>query len=627
MKKLLHWLGIEKRSEYVDEYFTIANFRSSIYMSIVIIVLEAWMLISLFYRWFSGDDSRTNEWYVQHMVWYLIFLGTAIVMIFLSVRYLRQIASRTLGKFWGTLVMIVFSGIAVYFGISISYSDYTKGEQILCFVMMMIFVVGLLNWRPIVSIGFTGGIFLMFYIMMHRAPEVEMTYATKVNYFTFWISVVMLSLAVYHQRLAEAEKDEQLEIKSKTDELTGIPNMTYFGDEAVKIFKSIPDKEVMLLYMDIANFKAFNEKHGFEEGNELLCRVAEKIGEVFSGSVYARISDDHFLVLTDKEGVQDKISTVQEFVSVNHPNTRLKMKVGSYIPTEPDEDVFIACDRARYACSMIKKIYEKDYNEYDKKLDEDFHRKQYVVNHIDEAVEKGYIEVFYQPVVYAKDKTVCNFEALARWKDPVYGFMNPAQFISALEEYRLIHKLDKKVLEIVCKDISNHMGEMNRDIPVSVNFSRLDFELMNVADEMTEMMNKYGVSKEYLYVEITESALTDGEGRVKAATSLMKDKGIQLWLDDFGAGYSSLNMLKDFSFDVLKIDMAFLRNFDSNGKSKTIINSIVQMAELMGMRTLVEGVETAEQAEYLTVIGCEKLQGYFFGKPKPLSDYVQEENV
>ena len=108
--------------------------------------------------------------------------------------------------------------------------------------------------------------------MMHRAPEVEMTYATKVNYFTFWISVVMLSLAVYHQRLAEAEKDEQLEIRSKTDELTGIPNMTYFGDEAVKIFKSIPDKEVMLLYMDIANFKAFNEKHGFEEGNKALLR-------------------------------------------------------------------------------------------------------------------------------------------------------------------------------------------------------------------------------------------------------------------------------------------------------------------------------------------------------------------
>ena len=107
----------------------------------------------------------------------------------------------------------------------------------------------------------------------------------------------------------------------------------------------------------------------------------------------------------------------------------------------------------------------------------------------------------------------------------------------------------------------------------------------------------------------------------------MKDKGIQLWLDDFGAGYSSLNVLKDFSFDVLKIDMGFLRNFDSNGKSKTIINSIVHMAELMEMRTLVEGVETEEQAEYLTSIGCEKLQGYFFGKPKPLSDYVQEENV
>ena len=627
MKKLLHWLGIEKRSEYVDEYFTVANFKSSIYMSIVIIVLEAWMLISLFYRWFSGDESRTDEWYVQHMVWYLVFLATAITMIFLSVRYLRKSVSRIKGKFWGTLVMIVFSGIAVYFGISISYSDYIKGEQILCFVMMMIFVVGLLNWRPIISILFTGAIFTAFYIMMYRAPEVEMTYATKVNYFTFWISVVMLSLAVYHQRLAEAEKDEQLELKSVTDELTGIPNMTYFCRETGNAFKDISKKERILLYMDVANFKAYNEKHGFDEGNALLRTVAEKIGECFKDSIYARLSDDHFAVYTEKDEVREKLEVLQKYVSNNHPNTRLKMKVGAYIPAEPDEDVYIALDRARYACSMIKKIYEKDYNEYDKKLDEDFHRKQYVVNHIDEAVEKGYIEVYYQPVVYAKDRTICNFEALARWKDPVYGFMNPGHFISALEEYRLIHKLDKKVLEIVCRDISNHMGEMNKVVPVSVNFSRLDFELMNVADEMTEVMNRYGVTKDYLYVEITESALTDGEGRVKAATNLMKDKGIQLWLDDFGAGYSSLNVLKDFSFDVLKIDMGFLRNFDSNGKSKTIINSIVHMAELMGMRTLVEGVETEEQAEYLTSIGCEKLQGYFFGKPKPLSDYVQEENV
>ena len=625
MKKLFHWLGIERRTEYVDEYFTIANFRSSIYMSIVIIVLELWMLVSLCYRWFTGDDSRTIMWYFEHLVWYLVFLFTAIVMIRISVRYLKKRGNRRLGKLWGTIVMIFFSGIAVYFGISISYSDYIKGEQILCFAMMMIFVVGLLNWRPIVSIGFTGAIFLFFYIMMYRAPEVEMSYATEVNFFTFWISVVMLSLAVYHQRLAEAEKDERLEFRSVTDELTGIHNMHYFRETAAEAIKAIPDKEYILLFMDISNFKAYNEKHGFDEGNVLLRSVAGEISECFSNSIYARVSDDHFAVLTENAGAKEKIEKLQKYVAENHPNTRLKLKVGSYIPTDPNEDIAVACDHARYACSMIKKIYEKDYNEYDKKLDDEFRLKQYVVNHIDEAVEKGYIEVYYQPVVYAKDKSICNFEALARWNDPVYGLLNPGQFIAALEEYRLIHKLDRKVLEIVCRDINSHMGVMNKDVPVSVNFSRLDFELMDVADEMDILMTRYKVNKEYLYVEITESALADGEGVVRAATSLIKDKGIQLWLDDFGAGYSSLNMLKEFSFDVLKIDMAFLRNFNSNAKSKPIINSIVQMAELMGMRTLVEGVETSEQAQYLTSIGCEKLQGYFFGKPKPLSAYVQEE--
>ncbi len=627
MKKLFHWLGIGKRTEYVDEYFTIANFRSSIYMSIVIIVLELWMLMSLFHRLFTGDDSRSNEWYVQHMALYLVFLFTAVIMICISVRYLNRRGNRFRGRLWGTIVMIAFSAIAVYFGISISYLDYTRGEQILCFVMMIIFVVGILNWRPIVSIVFTGGIFLVFYLMMYSAPGIEMTYATKVNYFTLWISIVMLSLAVYHQRLAEAERDERLERLSVTDELTGIPNMNYFRKTAAEELKNLPDKEYMVLFMDILHFKSYNEKQGFESGNELLCSVASMIGECFSGSVYARISDDHFAVMTGRNGAKEKIEKLQRYVAENYPDTRLKMKVGSYVPTEPDEDIAVACDRARYACSMIKKIYDTDYNEYDKKLAEDFSRRQYIINHIDEAIEKGYIEVFYQPVVYAKDRSICNFEALARWIDPVYGLMNPGLFIPALEEYRLIHKLDRKILEIVCKDISNHMGVMNRDIPVSVNFSRLDFELMNVAEEMDIFMSRYQVKKENLYVEITESALSEREGKVRAATSLIKDKGIQLWLDDFGAGYSSLNVLKDYSFDVLKIDMAFLRNFDSNVKSKTLINSIVQMAELMGMRTLVEGVETEEQAEYLTSIGCEKLQGFYFGKPKPLSEYVQEDAV
>ena len=193
----------------------------------------------------------------------------------------------------------------------------------------------------------------------------------------------------------------------------------------------------------------------------------------------------------------------------------------------------------------------------------------------------------------------------------------PNEFIPVLEEYRLIHKLDKAIFEAVCRDIRGAMDTGKPVVPVSLNFSRLDFELMDAVQELENIVKRYNIPREMIHVEVTESALTDNLSNLNAAINRIKELGYSLWLDDFGSGYSSLNVLKDYQFDVVKIDMRFLSNLESSEKARTLVECIVQMADRIDMLTLTEGVETEAQAEFLNSIGCTRLQGYLFGRPVP----------
>ena len=249
----------------------------------------------------------------------------------------------------------------------------------------------------------------------------------------------------------------------------------------------------------------------------------------------------------------------------------------------------------------------------------EYHLMQYIIHNVDQAIEKGWVVPYYQPVVWSKDGKLCGLEALARWNDPKRGMLSPASFVPTLENTKLIHKLDACIIERVCQNIREALDTRDNKtiVPVSINFSRLDFELMDAVKVLDDIMMKYDIPKELIHVEITESALTDKDTNLFNAVHQLKEKGYALWLDDFGSGYSSLNVLKDFEFDVLKIDMKFLTGFSTNPRTKLLIESIIQMSEKLGMRTLTEGVETKEEMEFLNKVNCERLQGYLFGKPFP----------
>ena len=631
IKRIREAVGLNKNSPYIREFFFNENMKASIYMSVIIITLELWMIL------------RTTKIIIRDRLWdnfgyyferyysnYIILIVTAIVMLIFSSLYLRgKLKARQTGRF----LLFSFAFVCLCFGIKVAINDYGKGEQILVFATMSLYALCLITWRPIISFLISSVSFLYLYIRLDRmvavnTGEVGATDATKINYFILWISIMMVCISSYNNTRAQAIKDEDLvranhhlQRISVTDELTGIHNMVYFRQEAERYGTELAGK--LFLFLDIENFKSYNEKYGFHEGNELLIKVAKAATESFRESLVARYSDDHFVVLTDENGCTEAVDKLSNQVEELRRGIQLQLKCGAYRQKEGESDVSIACDRARFACNSLKKHYDRHFRMYDKSLEDSFTLKNYIVNNLDNAIANGYIKAFYQPLMSSEDGFVCGFEALARWEDPYYGLLSPSMFIGTLEECRQIHKLDMCMIDNVCEDFARARNEGIPVVPVSLNFSRLDFELCDIVSVLDERTKKFGIPHNFIDVEITESALTDSGDILPEVISKMRQRGYNIWLDDFGSGYSSLNVLKDYSFDVMKIDMQFLKGFGSNEKTHTILESVVKLSGMLGMGALTEGIETDEQLDFLRSIGCSKLQGYLFGKPVPYNRIVE----
>ena len=538
------------------------------------------------------------------------------------------------------IAIISFTLVCLAFGIFVSYSDFWGGKGIICFLTMVIYVGCLLIYRPYITVLILGASFLGFYRIMltfqnglsFANQEVIISGVTQkyvsgdtVNYITFFISLTTICFAIYHGRLTEATKSKDLDRSAKIDSLTGLYNFNYFSELAREQIAGITDNfgENVLLFLDVHNFKAFNDQRGFEAGDNFLITLGADIADIFSDSLYARQADDHFVVLTKTEGLEARLERLNDLVHGCDDEILLGINCGAYHLTSAHEDPRMAIDRARYAAHLIKNRFQTVYVEYDKRMSEEYHKRLYIVNNIDNAVANGWIVPFYQPVVWSDTEELCGCEALARWIDPVYGRLSPIEFIPVLEEYRLIHKLDRSIFESVCRDLREALDAGKPVVPVSLNFSRLDFELMDAVGELEDIVTKYDVPKDLIHVEVTESALTDNMLKLHEAMRRIKELGYALWLDDFGSGYSSLNVLKDYQFDVVKLDMSFLSNLEDSEKARTLIDCIVNMASRINMLTLTEGVETEAQAEFLNQVGCGRLQGYLFGKPIPKEELYE----
>lgn len=628
LQKKIRDLFLGNYSPYVKDYLFRSNVMSSIYVSIVVAAFEIWMLITTITGTIFSDGQRSFIWLTKHIISYIVLLATAVIMFIYSVSYLQ---GKIKNQHLGSGIRVFFSIIAIAFGVYISYTSYDKSGQVFAFITMEAFCLCLLVWHPLNHFIILTASFGIYLFLQNKISP--LSYSIKVNSFTLWIVLLMAGINIHQQRRLEAQKDEHLENlaiylkkKSMVDEVTGLANLNYFHQKTIELQnkRSIDITKMRFVFMDIENFKNYNEKYGFKSGNNFLRKIGQIINTTFEGDVVAHFSDDHFIAFTKADGLEEKIWQVKEQILKLENTIQLGLKCGVYKPTKQFTAPSVALDRARYACVSVKKHFLHDIAEYSTTMDTEFRRKQYIINNIDAAIKNGYIQVYYQPVVWANTGKVCGAEALARWNDPTYGMISPAAFIPILEEYYQIHKLDMYVMDCVCRHIKETYVNNYPVIPVSINFSRLDFELSNPVKEVSECIEKYGLSKDDIHVEITESALTENDYKLQDAINSFKSKGYSIWLDDFGSGYSGLNVLKDFSFDTMKIDMKFLSQFSENQKTRPILSSIMSLAQNIGMQTLTEGVETPEAYAFLRSIGCQRLQGYLFGKPMPKDEFLQK---
>lgn len=405
----------------------------------------------------------------------------------------------------------------------------------------------------------------------------------------------------------------------ETDSLTGLANIDGFRRIADQVFQGLEeDSGCVLLFLNVTDFKLYNERNGHRVGDSLLVFIADTIRSAFPDDLAARMSEEHFLVLSARTDYLRRIRQVQTKVR-EYAGHSIGTRVGIYHPVRGDE-AFLALDRARLACDYEKKSYGDTCRIYDSNLSSELGRKKYITDHLDEAIQRGWIKAYYQPIMRINNNRMAGLEALCRWDDPVYGFMSPAVFIPVLEDARLIWKLDTCMVRKVTEDLADRMKQGLPVVPVSVNLSWYDFDFSqcNIFSIVNRAVRERNLSPEDIEIEITESALTASGNDMRQALKLFRDSGYRLLLDDFGSGYSSFNVLKNFHFDVLKIDMEFLRTMDDSAdpeRAETILFSIIRMAKELGTQTICEGIETSGRLELLKRMGCNKAQGYYFSKP------------
>ena len=434
----------------------------------------------------------------------------------------------------------------------------------------------------------------------------------------FFVFVAEVSTSVDEVSLEIKRAHEHVSVD--VDSLTGLPSMRYYHAHTTERLAraAVEGKEMVDIFLDVDHFRTVNFRLGYEGGDEVLVRIAAILRDCFEDALIARFSDDHFVLVCERAGVEERIRAVHARVRRMVAGMSIEIKAGIFCLEPNVTSIPFAHDRAKAACSSIKGRYDVFFRYFDETLARSEDTRDYVLNHLEQAIAEGWIRNYYQPVVRVSTGECCGMEALSRWIDPDRGYLSPAQYVHVLEEARLVHLLDASVIAQACSDIKRCVRRIGVAIPVSLNFSPSALSLLDVPTLLEQNAREFDIAPELLHVEITESSLTEDPELLRSVIRRLHKRGFEVWMDDFGSGYSSLNLLKDYDFDVLKIDMEFLRGMEGSAKSRTIVRTISDLSHSLGMSTLVEGVETEGQLDFLRKVGADRAQGFLFSEPVPL---------
>ena len=412
---------------------------------------------------------------------------------------------------------------------------------------------------------------------------------------------------------------------SSYDALTGLPSMSYFIDLVNPWRREHRggNGNTAIVYINLCGMKHYNRRFGFAEGDHMLRRFAGILERQFGQQNCSRFGSDHFCVFTVTDQLEENLEHIFEEFRSDKTRPSLPVHAGIYPEIYGILGVSAECDRAKYACDVLHNIRISGFRYFDKSMLSQAEKRHYYIDNLNRAIKEKWIQVYYQPIIRAANRRVSNEEALARWVDPVRGLISPAEFIPVLEEAKLIYKLDLYVLEQVLEKIKIQEQEGLYVVPTSINLSRSDFDSCDIVEEIRRRVDAAGVSRSLLNIEVTESTIGKDFEYMKSQIIRFCELGFHVWMDDFGNGYSALDMLQSIHFDLIKFDMYFMKEFSNGDKSRILLTELIRMAISLGMDTICEGVETEEQVSFLQEVGCTMMQGYFFCRPIPMDAILE----
>ncbi|EGT4600929.1 EAL domain-containing protein [Clostridioides difficile] len=438
-------------------------------------------------------------------------------------------------------------------------------------------------------------------------------------------------------KLSNAKLIEQLKKLAYYDSLSGIKNKEKFRKDSMYILKNYYQDNFYLVQLDVNKFKYINEMFGYSEGNKILIHISQVLNNNTNKyEICARMDNDHFILLiacNTEDELLNRLSKINKeicnLITTNSSKYKIVMSSGIYKITKKDDikKIDLLIDRANIAAKSKKEKYEHSYSFFNEDTRNRLYKEKRLEDNMNKALEKGEFIVYYQPKYSLGDvNEIEGAEALIRWNSPEFGFISPIDFIPLFEKNGFIVNIDMFVFEEVCKTLNKWINKGYTPVPISVNMSRVHLYRDNFIENITDLISKYNISPEFIELELTESVVFDNLNILIDIMKKIKEIGFLISMDDFGSGYSSLNLLKDLSFDILKLDRGFLIETTDTKRGKIIISKIVEMAKAIDIKVICEGVETYEQVEFLKEIGCDKVQGYLFAKPMVLDEFEKHLN-
>lgn len=429
----------------------------------------------------------------------------------------------------------------------------------------------------------------------------------------------------------QRRKDRETRQLAFTDKLTGLDNAGMFH---IHLQNALSDKKnkYALIYMDLDNFKMFNDICGYAAGDQLLIKIAEILRRTLrNGEKFARMFNDYFAILMEyesKQTVVDAITSLEEQIrSANYMqegNLNTVISAGIYLIREEDNDIYQIINRANIAQSMIKGHGQRFYAFYNERMHDTITQDTLLDNEIRTGIASGQFEVYYQPKIDLKDNRLCGAEALLRWNHPEKGLLLPGSFIPAAEKSGLIVELGRWCFERVLGDISELTANGYNLVPISVNFSKAELYQPDMIDFIKNALKVYDIKGPQIEIEITETSELTNVNYTISLIKRIRAMGMKVSLDDFGTGYSSLSYLKSIPVNILKLDKSFVDNLECNNVNKNIINAMIALAKSLELQVVSEGVETQSQMNFVRECGADVAQGFYFYRPMPLDKFIAE---